>query len=173
MTIVPKDGETLFHEGKYWSHDSIIVNGDLQKYFEQREFINFIMSLFIEPQKSMVSNILNILNKKLMTIKDSKAEKNSSERTTIEWNKTDTDFLELVTALIESRSIKNIENNLSRKQAIKELSLFFNLEIKDAESKLSRATDRKKDASPFLTTLKDSFDDYCRRKDERLDELKR
>ena len=82
----------------------------------------------------------------------------------IKWQKTDTDFLELMTALYESRSINNESKDLTRKDAIMILSQIFNLEIKDVESKLVRATERKKDTSPFLGMLKKEFDDYSQKK---------
>jgi hypothetical protein len=93
-------------------------------------------------------------------------------KTKIKWQKTDTDFLELVTALYESKAVNNESKNLSRKDAIKYFAEIFDIEIKDAESKLTRATDRKKDTSPFLTKLKEAFDSYCQKKDE-SDELKK
>ncbi len=89
------------------------------------------------------------------------------------WNKTDTDLLELITSLIESGSIQNRTKDLTRKEAIEIFSNIFNLEIKDAESKLSRATSRKKDVAHFLTTLKETFEDYSQEKDDNLDALRR
>ena len=82
----------------------------------------------------------------------------------LSWQKSDTDFLELVTALYESKSINNESKDLTRKDAIGILSQIFDLNIKDAESKLVRATERKKDTSPFLTKLKQVFDDYSQNK---------
>ena len=83
------------------------------------------------------------------------------------WSKSDTALLELVTALMEMKAINNSHNNLSRKDAIDIFSRIFGREIKDAESKLSRATERKKDISPFLTTLKESFDNYAIKKEQK------
>jgi len=88
------------------------------------------------------------------------------------WTKSDTDLLELITSLVESESIQNLTNNLTRKEAIQTISQFFNREIKDAESKLTKATNRKKDITSFINRLKISFEDYAKRKDERLDEIR-
>ncbi|MFZ2286794.1 MAG: RteC domain-containing protein [Bacteroidales bacterium] len=83
------------------------------------------------------------------------------------WEVYDTDLLELVTALVESGSIQNSTKSLTRKEAIAFFCEIFSLEIKDSESKLSRATERIKEVSPFLTKLKNSFDQYAKKKDER------
>ena len=87
-----------------------------------------------------------------------------SNKPEIIWKKYDTDLLELITALMESGSINNKTMNLTRKDAIKIFESFFNISIKDAESKLSRATARKKDPSPFLNTLIKAFREYTEKK---------
>ncbi|MHA1748712.1 MAG: RteC domain-containing protein [Promethearchaeota archaeon] len=91
----------------------------------------------------------------------------------IKWLKSDTDLLELITALYESKAINNESKNLTRKDAIKYFAEIFSIEIKDAESKLTRATERKKDTSPFLTKLKEIFDEYCQKKYDKIDELRK
>lgn len=91
------------------------------------------------------------------------------DMSTLIWQRNDTDLLELVTALYESGSITNSTKDLTRKEAINAFMQFFGMEIKDAESKLSRATSRKKDVSQYLTNLKTTFEDYAKAKDERLD----
>lgn len=77
------------------------------------------------------------------------------------WQKSDTDLLELITALIQSGSIKNETKNLTRKDAIRIFENFFNCKIKDAENKLSKATARKIDQAQFLNTLTRAFKEYC------------
>ncbi|MCB2218990.1 MAG: RteC domain-containing protein [Bacteroidetes bacterium] len=81
-------------------------------------------------------------------------------------NMTDTEVLELVTALHESRSINNKKGDLTRKDAIAIFEKFLGKKIKDAESKLSRATARKKEVAPFLKKLYDTFVKYSTDKDE-------
>lgn len=80
------------------------------------------------------------------------------------WKKYDIDLLELITALMESGSINNQTMNLTRKDAIKLFESFFNTSIKDAESKLSKGTIRKRDSNPFLTSLVKAFKDYSEKK---------
>jgi len=131
-----------------------------------------------EKKKKAVSELIKILNdfqKKLQKklsleqIKIPGLTMDKGEMNTLKWQKTDTDLLELVTALFESGSITNSTKDLTRKEAINAFLQFFEMEIKDAESKLSRATSRKKDVSQYLTNLKTTFEDYAKAKDERLD----
>lgn len=100
--------------------------------------------------------------KKLFTSQDEQ-----TDTPTLVWNKRDTDLLELITALVESRSIQNSTGSLTRTEAISTFQKIFGIEIKDAESKLSRATERKKSLTPFLDDLKLSFEQYCYRKVEK------
>ncbi len=80
------------------------------------------------------------------------------------WKKYDIDLLELITALMESGSINNQTMNLTRKDAIKLFESFLNTSIKDAESKLSKGTTRKRDSNPFLNSLAKAFKDYSEKK---------
>lgn len=82
------------------------------------------------------------------------------------WGKTDTDMLELITALIESGSINTSSKNITRKEAIRQFELFFNCHIKDSENKLSKATSRKINRTQFLDSLVKTFDEYCDKKDK-------
>ena len=85
----------------------------------------------------------------------------------MEWKASDTDMLELIVALLESNSIRLNGEIPSRKELVSTFEQIFSLKLKDFESKLTRATERKKDTSPYLGKLKQSFDDYCLRKIER------
>ncbi len=131
----------------------------------------------LEEYKSKNSTILEFINalkdvhKKLSLeqIKIPGLAMDKGNMSTLIWQKNDTDLLELVTALYESGSITNPTKDLTRKEAINAFMQFFGMEIKDAESKLSRATSRKKDVSQYLTNLKTTFEDYAKAKDERLD----
>jgi hypothetical protein len=87
--------------------------------------------------------------------------------TTLQWKKSDTDLLELIVALNESGSIFCNNSAMKRTQTIEFFETLFGISIKDAESKLSKATDRKKNISPFLTSLKEAFDNYAIRKEQK------
>jgi hypothetical protein len=83
------------------------------------------------------------------------------------WQKNDTDLLEMITALTEIKSLQNKTGNLTRADAIKSFENFFGIEIKDAESKLVRATERKKSRAPFINSMKTAFEQYCENKNEK------
>jgi hypothetical protein len=155
-------------------HKNVKITPSDEKKFEKEDiFIKYVISRFIsdhkiaiESSKSFIKNLITIVEKEDRQIVGSK--KNFD----LEWCKSDTDLLELITALLETRSISNGKGNLSRKDAIDLLSKVFNISIKDPESKLTRATSRKKDVSPYLSSLKEAFDNYSIKKDNKLDEIR-
>ena len=129
---------------------------------------------FIKYQKKTIDDSLFLINELIEYVKENDLgipESYLESHTHIKWNTSDTDLLELIVALQESNSIVLENQKTNRKELIRNFEKIFNIQIKDPESKLTRATERKKDTSPFLTNLKQSFEDYCLRKEERLDEL--
>lgn len=116
----------------------------------------------------IITSLNNHQHKLWKTHSSSYVELNESEikNNPLLWCKHDVDLLELVTALYENGAISNKQNDLSRAKALEIFSKFFSINIKDAESKLSKATDRSRDVSPFLTRLKKSFDNYVDRKNK-------
>lgn len=84
------------------------------------------------------------------------------------WIAKDTQLLELVTAIYKADSIaKKDESSINRKELIEFFAQIFNIEIKDIESKLSRATGRNDD-TPYLDKLKRAFKEYILEKKEKL-----
>lgn len=127
---------------------------------------------FVSCQKEVIESAISFLNKKLEEVKLSynqilESDTPSHNPKQIVWKKSDTDLLELVTALDEMEAIGIKGHDLTRKDAIEFFSNMLGKEIKDAESKLSRATERKKDVSPFLSALKESFDNYAIKKEQK------
>jgi len=125
----------------YWrSHLSSIT--EILKYIEVREKI-------IEKTDDYVKVISEIpdLNSKLI------------------WNKTDTDFLELVMALLETGSIQNQSLNLTQKEALESFSQFFNIEVKDPYKKLNAARNRKKEDPSFTYKLNQALEEYYKKQD--------
>jgi hypothetical protein len=168
----------VYHTQQYFSLD-IIEDAEASEKYRQKmvkECEENRDSKLVEynKKKSTVKELMNILKdvqKKLSLeqIKIPGLVMDKGDMSTLIWQKNDTDLLELVTALFESGSITNSTKDLTRKEAINAFMQFFGMEIKDAESKLSRATSRKKDVSQYLTNLKTTFEDYAKAKDERLD----
>lgn len=76
------------------------------------------------------------------------------------WNATETDLLELVTALYKKEAFLRRDGKIIKRiQLINYFQELLGLEIKDVEGKLTRATDRN-DNTPFLEGLKGAFKNY-------------
>ncbi len=85
------------------------------------------------------------------------------------WSKTDTDLIELITALFHSDSIKRRDNKpLTRKELIEYFTDIFDMQLKHAESKLSRTSERKKSRTQYIDLLKSTFENYIEEKDEKM-----
>jgi hypothetical protein len=165
-----------------WHRKIKIEFNDTTKAEDNKNINNFFfykcIEFFIKRQKEIIESAIRFLENKLLWVNMRTDEiiydsRSSNAPKKLVWCKNDTDLLELITALIESKSIDNIEKNLSRKDAIEHFSSFFGRPIKDAESKLSRATERKINISPFLTSLKEAFDKYACNKEEKLKEIRK
>jgi hypothetical protein len=79
----------------------------------------------------------------------------------LSWLISDTALLELSVALARSKAVGDVcGKEVSPKVIAEELSRMFGMKLGYIESKLSKAKNRKKDSSPFLTQLKNSFEIY-------------
>jgi hypothetical protein len=125
------------------------------------DFPDYLSDDYHEPAEWMLQRI-NDINKS--------TNKLDSE---LFWLRNDTDLLELITVLLHSGSLNNKDRNLTRKKIIEIVTQLFNHPIKDAESKLSRATERKKDSSPYLAKLQQTYEEYCQRKEDKREDLRR
>lgn len=84
------------------------------------------------------------------------------------WTGSDTALLELVTALYHSDCIERRDGKTaSRKELIDYFQSILGVEIKDVEGKLTRATNRKINRTPFLDNLRVAFESYSVEKEER------
>jgi len=83
------------------------------------------------------------------------------------WNASDTDLLELSTALFKTETIRRKDGTkMTQKELKKAFERMFGHEIKDAKSKLATAVVRKKSMTPFLDTLKAAFEAYSMERNE-------
>ena len=83
------------------------------------------------------------------------------------WNASDTDLLELVVALHKENIIQRKDKKeLTRKEWIEYFTGLFDLQIKDVEGKLTKATNRN-DKTPFLDRLRTAFVNYGAEKEEK------
>ena len=55
----------------------------------------------------------------------------------------------------------------TRKEFLDYIQDIFNVVIKDAEGKLTRATDRKNNRTPFIDSLRTAFETYADGKEEK------
>lgn len=157
------------------SHVEIkIIASDSKKYDSEDGFLRACISDFLRIHQRIIKNTLDLLDLRMKWLEYTNDQTFNSNTIDITqhfepliWCKNDTDLLELITALLEIKAINNQDHNLTRKEAIEIFSKIFNVEIKDAESKLSRATERKKGVSPFLSALKESFDNYAFKKEQK------
>jgi hypothetical protein len=126
---------------------------------------NFKKITFQNYYASTIRNFLMELKKRLMLTYKCVIEKLPSNtfEPNLRWEKHDVDLMELIVALKESNSIKIKEGKNNRTDIVNQFEHFFDFKLKDAESKLSRATDRQ-NTSPFLKMLQDSFIAYSRKK---------
>lgn len=84
------------------------------------------------------------------------------------WNRSDTDLLELVTALYESNAVKTDSGKFTKKELQSALEWMFNHPVKGAGAKLTKARDRKLEPSVFMEELKQAFSRYVLRKDDEV-----
>lgn len=84
------------------------------------------------------------------------------------WTGSDTALLELITSLYHSDCIERRDGKTTtRKELIDYFQSILGTEIKDVEGKLTRATARKINMTPFLDSLKTAFVNYAEDKEER------
>lgn len=89
------------------------------------------------------------------------------------WTGSDTDLLELIVSLFHSGSIERKDDKtFTRKELTDYFQGLFGLEIKDVEGKLTRATGRKMNMTPFLDNLKVAFENYRDEKEEKQQKRK-
>lgn len=77
------------------------------------------------------------------------------------WKSSATDLIELLTALYLNKSIERKDGQiLTRKELMNFFLEIFDIQLKDPEGMLSRATNRKK-MTPYLDKLKQAFENYA------------
>lgn len=83
------------------------------------------------------------------------------------WNASNTDFLELFTALYHNKSIVCFSGELpTRKEVLEYFQQIFNIEIKDVEGKLNKAGNRNRNTQ-FIDNLSQQFRNYVAEKESK------
>jgi len=75
----------------------------------------------------------------------------------LKWNSTDVNLIELVAALIAKQAIVGKDRDLKKEDIFNQFQTILNIEIKDLDSKLSKAKRRTREKAPFLLSLTDTF----------------
>jgi hypothetical protein len=155
-------------EDYIFKNSNIKVNiiGNLIRNFEIEE-MDIILSQYWEIQITEIEYLLRVIitRKNIIEKTDDYVKQINSlpPISILQWKRSDTDLLELIVALNKSGSIYSNNSPMTRKQTIEFFETLFAYPIKDAESKLSRATERK-DPTPYLSFLKQTFENYVRKK---------
>ncbi len=164
--LIPYDREYV--QAGFLHHDDTVIYANPEEKHVNPEFTNYILSMYFEEQKKHIRYAEVELQNALDNVDNIPSNESiNAKGGQLQWLASDTDLLELIVGLIETNSVAIQDKRLSRKELVKSFEQIFSIEIKDFESKLSRATERKKDTSPYLTKLKHAFDNYCERKIDR------
>lgn len=90
-----------------------------------------------------------------------------ANKTNLQWGKDKVQFLELLTALYESKSVMAINGSkLTKKNFFKIMMWMFNINIQNIASSLNSAKNRKEAESPYLVDLANVFKMYCEKTDQ-------
>lgn len=145
-----KDGRKYKYTSEYYPKFEHLCNIELERLEKKHEIDKKILT-----NKAIEKNPIIIQNQVASPYK---------------WNGSATDFLELIAALHQKNSIVRKDGKkLPRIEIIKYFMDFYNLEIKDVEGMLTRATNRKMNMTPFLDSLKIAFENYGEEKEKKLD----
>ena len=149
-----------------------VKNGTCDDVYEYGIWFNFYLKTHYPDFEKQCAPVLEELYLELEIEEEIKARKQGivSEKKihlSYTWNASDTDLLELSTALLKSGTITRTDGTKMTQKGMTEVfEQLLGCEIKDAKGKLSKAVARKKSVTPFLDSLKTAFEDYSRERDE-------
>jgi hypothetical protein len=169
IQIIQSYDESVIPLNGIWHNSVKLVSSDEKKHLPEIEFTKSVISQFLRQQKQFVDKARELIEGYLEIITESRkvnSDITKSIQTGLQWKKSDTDLLELIVALHASGSIYFNNLPMTRKQTIEFFENLFGITIKDPESKLSRATERKKDPAPYLSFLRQTFENYSKKKFE-------
>ena len=153
-------------------YDNLINDRDVGQYYEYsaRYYNDFEKLCGIELKR--LEKLIEIELRMPMNTATIPKQEIKSEQTSYSWNSTDTDLIELISAMYQNKSIARKDGKtLTRKELTDYFQGLFGIEIKDVEGKLTRATGRN-DKTPFLDSLKVAFENYGLEKEEKQQKRK-
>lgn len=152
------------------SNIKVKIIGYLIRDFEIEE-MDIILSKYWEIQINVIETLLRIIETRRSIIEktnDYVKEINSiPSHLTLEWERSDTDLLEVIIALFEEGAIQNVTKNLTQIEVIQIFSDLFGLEIKDPYKKLNSARLRETKNSEFTLKLHNALKSYYQRQDDK------
>ena len=125
----------------------------------------------VNPGRSEFAKLCRIEMKRYPVEKDETKKVEPTQPTIsnpYKWAMYDTDFLELFTALYQNECIERKDGkSFSRKELLDYFQGILGLDIKDVESKLTKAGNRN-EKTPFLDDLKSAFEIFVEQKEKKL-----
>jgi hypothetical protein len=128
---------------------------------------NKLLHSFLSVQKEILENLSNYLVGKITMLEHLNLKtmvidpQNALDTSTIKWNKSKIDLIELITALVETKSILKDNKPITKENLVRLFSESFNIDLSDFEKDLNQAKKRKKEKAPFLKSLSEEFTNYC------------
>ena len=151
--------------------ENFILSGEqLLNYTGEKSYPSTIASITVLFRILTKLNKLLVDEKKLVVQEpqvDYKISTTTKHSSPLKWKESDTAFIELFASVFHVDAIIHVSHVITRKEMFEILAEMFNLNIKDLESKLSRAKRRKKNETPFLDSLRFAFINLCSRKTSR------
>lgn len=152
-SFIPDD---YIYSKQYYPNFEVLCNLEIERYKDQLEIEKLELSISHKHDPGEEVDTCPVV---------------SESHSELVWDSTDTDLLELAVSLHRTNALKHKDGKkITQKEIIDHLQQLFNTDIKNVDSKLSVASNRKKDRSPFLTKLKNSFESYCEDKLEKKDQ---
>jgi hypothetical protein len=121
---------------------------------------NDILQNYLKEFMNKLRNEIQLIKK----IRDNILMLNREQNFGVKWNKSDTALIELIVALEKTGSIIFLDRETTQKELVRFFEKLFSFKINPYDSKLSHATTRKKETSPFLSQLLKAFEEDCKRK---------
>jgi hypothetical protein len=140
---------------------------------EQKRVDHLYESVLIHPflivQKETLEQMSKYLDEKKTMLDKIKigfaeeAPKNNKSSLNLKWNKNKVDLLELITALVETKSILKDSTPITKEDLVRAFSEFLNIDLSDYAKDLTQAKKRKRNITPYLDSLNQGFKNFCSR----------
>lgn len=138
---------------------------------EQKSVDHFYESVLVHPFLTVLKETLEQMSKYLDEKKivldeiiigfAEEAPKNDISSLNLKWHKNKVDLLELITALVETKSIFKDNKPITKEDLVKAFSEFLSIDLSDYAKDLTQAKKRKRNITPYLDSLNLGFKNFC------------